>query len=418
MDKLMVLIEEKIAPPLIKISDTRYLQAAQKAMFAFTPYLILGSMFTLLAALPFSWWTELIAPISANLWAGSNMSIGLITIGVVTALGYYLGQYYHQEDHAVNPLHAGIVSLVCFMAINPIFITDYGSVVATDVFGSTGMFTGMIVAIISTEIYRFLVNKKVTIKMPKEVPPMVAEAFTAIIPVSCAVIFWWVISSLVDISVQNVVMTIFQPIIMAGQSAIAQFLSFFLDRILWFAGIHGSNVVGSIMGPIWTGMITENIETFAQGGDTYHMLTTQWNNFFVRGSVLPLVILMMRSKKNQYKQLGRLAFLPAVFNIAEPVMFGLPIVLNPILFVPWVLGYSLVWVIAYIFTIIIPIVPAVVATVPWTIPGPIAAFLGCNSSVVAFLFSLAMYCLMFFIWLPFFKILENKDDEATTEGEV
>ncbi|WP_048627223.1 PTS sugar transporter subunit IIC [Listeria ivanovii] len=410
MEKIIHFIEQKLAPPLIRISQIRYLDATQKAFMAFMPYLLISSLFVLIASLPIPDWTDFVAPFADKLWGAVNATLGVISIGIAVALGYHLGDYYHQRDSRVDKLSTALLSLISFLTLFPIVtMKDGGLYMSSAYFGSTGIFAALIVGIISVEFYRLIIKANITIKMPKEVPSMVSQAFTSVIPAAIIVVFWWLISQVGSIDIPGLIMQSFAPLISAGTTAVSQFIAFVIDRLLWFVGIHGSNVVSSVMSPVWTNMITDNMTSFQNGSTVPYLFTEQWSNYFVRVSMVPLVVLMLLSKVSRYKTLGKLSFAPALFNIAEPVMFGLPIVLNPIMFIPWVVGYSFIWILTYVFTAVMHLIPPEVAMVPWTVPGPIAAYLGTGGSITATIISVLNYVIMFFIWLPFFKVLERQE---------
>ena len=408
VEKVSQVVEKKIAPPLIKISENKYMDAIQKTFMSFMPILIIGSFFILLAALPIPAWSKLITPISGKLWGAVNSSFGLIAIGISAGMGYHLATYYHKKDNEVEPFSATLIVIFSFLMLFPIGVDDkIGAYIKADNFGSTGIFAAIISAIITIEIYRILINKRITVKMPEGVPPMVAGAFTALIPGFICITLWWVVRQIFNIDIPNVIMNAFKPLVAAGASVYAQFVGFLLDRLLWFVGLHGSNVVGSVMGPIWTQMATENVAAVSAGMAAPHIASEQFLNYFVRVSMLPLILLMLTSKVKRFKTLSKLALPASIFNIAEPIMFGLPLILNPLLFIPWVFGYLLLFIINYAL-IAINLVPAPYIIVPWTTPGPIAAYLGTGGSWIAAIVSVAGYVLMGLIWYPFFKALEKK----------
>lgn len=408
IEKLTKTIEEKVAPPLIKIAENKYVDAIQKTFMSFMPLLIIGSFFILVAALPIPGWDKVVAPISGKLWGAVSSTFGLMSIGIALGVGYYLSSYYHKKDSEVDPFSGALITLFCFLILYPVGVSDAGGAfVPADNLGSTGIFAAIIVAVITVEIYRILINKRITIKMPEGVPPMVAGAFTALIPALVSIALWWLIRQVMNIDIPVLIMEIFKPLVAAGSSVYAQGIGFLLDRLLWFVGIHGSNVVTSVMQPIWTQMLADNISAVKAGFPAPNIASEQFINLFVRVSMLPLIILMLRSRVKRYRTLGKLALPAAIFNIAEPIMYGLPLVLNPLLFIPWVVGYMLLFVFNYI-VVAIHLVPVPYIMVPWTMPGPIAAYFGTGGNFGAVLLSLAGYVIMGFIWYPFFRALEKK----------
>ncbi|WP_077602191.1 MULTISPECIES: PTS sugar transporter subunit IIC [Oceanobacillus] len=417
MEKLTYVIEEKVAPPLIRISRNRYLDSIQKAFITLMPFIILGSFFVLLGSFPVQAWQNLIEPISGHLSSANNATMGLLSIGLATGIGYFLSSFYSQHGEKVDPFSGAMISLFSFLILFPVGVSEeIGTYLPADNLGSTGMFTAIIVAIISTEIHRYLIKKDIVIKMPEGVPPMVTNAFTALIPVFATMVLWWVLRYILQVDVAAVIMAGFEPIIAGGTSAVAQFGAFFVDRILWFVGIHGSNVVGSVMTPVWIDMLGANTAAADAGETVPYIASAQFMAEFVRVSPLPLVVLMLMSAVKRYKTLGKLALAPSIFNIAEPIMFGLPIVLNPILFVPWVFGHLFLFIFSY-FIISIGLVPAPFAAIPFTVPGPIAGYLGTGGSWAGALLATVNLVIMFFIWLPFYKVLEKQTLKEQYENE-
>ena len=212
--------------------------------------------------------------------------------------------------------------------------------------------------------------------MPDSVPPMIANAFTAMIPVVMvlivASIFGQGLNGFDFLAMMN---SLFAKLVVGGSNFFAQLLAFFLDRLLWFVGLHGSNIVESVMGPIWTQTTIENVNAFANGQPIPYMFTSGWINFYVRLSVFPIALLCVRSKVRRFKVLGKMALPGTIFNIAEPIMYGLPIVLNPLMFIPWVLGFTVLFLLNGILAVL-GLTPAAVAVVSWTMRVPIASFIG------------------------------------------
>src|SRR5665648_927119 len=305
MEKITTIIEDKVAPPLIKVAENKYMDAIQKTFLTFMPFLIISSVFILVAALPIPGWDKIVAPFVGKLWGAVSSIFGLMSIGVALGIGYYLSSYYHKKDREVDPFSGALIALFSFLILYPVGVSDKGSAfIPADNLGSTGIFAAIFVAIITVEIYRILINKKITIKMPEGVPPMVAGAFTALIPVFVSITFWWIIRQVLNIDIPVLIMEAFKPLVAAGSSVYAQGTGFFIDRILWFVGIHGSNVVTSVMQPIWTQMLADNIAAVKAGLIPPHIPSEQFINLFVRVSPLPLIILMLRSKVTRYRMLA------------------------------------------------------------------------------------------------------------------
>ncbi len=334
--------------------------------------------------------------------------------------GYFLGDHYNKKDSNVTAIASSVVAVIAFLC----FI-DFSQLSANFdwpayILGSPSLFGGLLISIFAVEIYRLLIGRKITIKMPEAVPPMIASAFTSMIPVCAVIILCTLIGQgLGDFDFLSILNKATAYLVVGGSGPIAQGIGFVLDRVLWFVGLHGSNIVSSVMQPVWTTMITDNINAFAAHQEIPYMFTEQWINFYVRCSVFPIALLCTMSKVKRFKVLGKLSLPGTIFNIAEPVMYGLPIVLNPLMFVPWVLGFAGL----YVFNVILGVIgitPPVVAMTVWTMPTPLASFIGSGFNIIAPIITLMNIAIIFFMFLPFFKVMEKQvlKEEEQYEAEL
>ncbi len=427
MERISDFVENRLAPPLIRISNIRYLQTLQKTFIVFMPYMILGATATLVLNLGglFAEGTGLGMPEVAEAINGVIdvirpgltqlvfISINLMALLTAILNAYYLGEYYHENyDKKVNGIVCGIAGLIGFLCFVDFTTLSQNFDYPAYILGAPSLFTAILISIVTVEIYRYLVHKNITIKMPNGVPQMVADAFTSLIPITVIIIICAFVGR--NISGFNL-MTLFNDLsshlVVAGSGPVAQFFAFFLDRIFWFVGLHGSNIVGSIMTPIWESMAASNLAAFAAGQDIPYLFSSIWVNAYVRLSVFPVALLCVISSVKRFKVLGKLSIVGTVFNIAEPVMYGLPIVLNPLMFVPWVIGFCVLFVFNAIL-ITIGIEPPIVANVVWTMPVPLMAFIGSGFKISAMIISLINFVIIFFIFLPFFKVMERQELKA------
>lgn len=431
LDKVTDFVENKIAPPLVRLSQVRYLESLQRTFMSLMPFMILGATSTLILNLGglFAEGSGLNLPDVANainavvtplrpiLLQIVFVSINIITLLTAILNGYFLGEYYNRKNSKVTAIVGAVVSAVAFLC----FI-DFGALSANFdwpayILGSPSLFGGILISSLSVEIYRWLVNRNITIKMPDSVPPMIANAFASIIPVSVVVILAAIVGQgFGEFDLLAVINKAFSYLVIGGSGPVAQFAGFFLDRILWFVGLHGSNIVSSVMQPVWTTMITDNINAFAQQATIPYMFTEQWINNYVRVSVFPIALLCVMSDVKRFKVLGKLSLPGTIFNIAEPIMYGLPIVLNPLMFVPWVLGFGALFIFNAVLGVL-GITPPMVAMTVWTMPAPLAAFIGSGFNIVALLISLASFVIVFLIFLPFFRVMERQELEKEKQYE-
>lgn len=431
LDRVTEFIEQKIAPPLLRISQIRYLEALQRTFVTLMPYMILGATSTLILNLAGLFGesglnlpgvaaaiSAVVEPCRPWLLQIVFVSINLLAL-ITTALnGYFLGDYYSHKNKDVSAIASAMVSMIAFLC----FI-DFGNLSAnfdwpSYILGSPSLFGGILISIFAVELYRFLIGKKITIKMPEAVPPMIAAAFTSMIPVSVVVVVCCIVGrGIASFDFLAALNAACAYLVVGGSGPVAQGIGFLLDRILWFVGLHGSNIVSSVMQPIWTTMITDNVNAFAAHQPIPYMFTEQWINFYVRCSVFPIALLCCMSKVKRFKVLGKLSLPGTIFNIAEPVMYGLPVVLNPLLFVPWVLGFGLLYVLNAILGVL-GITPPMVSMVVWTMPAPLASFIGSGFKPLALVITLVNMLLIFLMFLPFFKVMEKQELEAEKANEA
>ncbi len=427
MERLTRFIEERIAPPLIKFSNLRYVQIMQRTFISFTSLLIIGSIFLLLASLPFEPWKQFIGAFSAKFAAASGVGTGFIALFVVVASSYATIEYYNKNSEKkldfVAPIILAVSSFFLVIPAKTVQTVVEGTEglvpfagVPTEFLGAKGVFIGLIVGIVTIEIYRLFINKNWTIKMPEGVPPMVVNAFIALIPSTFVIIFWWLISVVIGINLPSIIMGIFTPLVSASDTPSTVFITTFLNRILWAVGIHGGNVVGSIANPIWTQMTAANQAALELGHQLPHMFTSVFYDNYVWTGLAPLAAIMAFSKSKRLKTLGLLALPAALFNIGEPLIFGLPIVMNPLMMIPFVLSYVAIAIVAVILTTL-GIIPVPVLSAPWILPAPIKTLMATSGSIPAVLFVLISWIVLGLIFYPFVKAIEKNDlkEENITE---
>lgn len=418
MEAITRFIENKVAPALIKFSNLKYIQIIQRTFIAFTALLIIGSLFLLLANVP------MFSGFKLQLAAASGVGTSFMALFVVVAAAYATIEWYNtnrdENTDFVAPLILAVSAwfvVVPAQAVQTVVESSKDPVpfsgVPTDFLGSKGVFAALIVGILSIEIYRFFLRHKLTIKMPDGVPPMVANAFIALIPSFFVIVFWWLVKPVLGFDLPSFIMGLFAPLVSASDSVVAAFTTSFLNRALWAVGIHGGNVVGSVANPIWLQMTAANQAAAAAGEALPYTFTSVFYDNYVWIGLLPLAAVMCLSKSKRLKTLGMLSFIPALFNIGEPLIFGIPIVLNPLMMIPFVLGYLVVLAFAVVLTLT-GIIPVPVLSAPWVMPAPLKTLFATGAttaSIPAVLFVILAWVLLALIFYPFVKAIEKEDLE-------
>lgn len=420
MDNFVGMIEQKIMPVANRIGTQRHMTAIRKGIIATMPLTIVGSFFTILLNIPVDSIAAIIEPYREILDIPFRYTVGILalyaTFGIASALA---------KSYKLDSLTAGILALMSFLivAAPPIRVfesvegvIDAGRYINIGNLGSGSLFGAIVTAIVSVEIYRFFLEKKITIKMPDGVPPEVTNSFLALIPGAVILIFFWVLRHMVGFDLNGFLSQLLMPLkgILAGNSLFGGLLTVFLICFFWVLGIHGPAIMGPVIRPFWDISIAENIEAFNAGVNAHEMpniFTEQFLQWFVwiggAGTTFALVVLFMFSKSQYLKSLGRLSFLPGLFNINEPMIFGAPIVMNPVLGIPFIVAPLITTTISYVLTVS-GMNPMMVARLPFAMPGPIAAWMSTNWSIGAGVLVVFNFVLTIAIYYPFFKVFEKQ----------
>lgn len=367
MNKFLDSISDKLLPVANKLASNRYLSILRDAFMLAFPLTMFGSIVVVICNLPFLN-DEIKALLNELLGSGQSATMSIMTVFVTFGIGYYLSKSY-----GVEGIFGGAISFASFLILTPFFVTsDSGettsNVLSLDRLGAKGMFLGMIVSFIATEIYSRTSRKGWQIKMPDSVPPAVAKSFAALIPAILTLSIFTAINAIVTVglntNLHDVIYNIIQvPLVGLGSSIWATLLAIFFIQFLWFFGLHGQILVNSVMDPVWNTLMFENLEAYKAGEHLPHIITKPFMEVFTvglggSGMTLAVVIIMaFFLRKKQYRDVGRLALGAGIFNVNEPVIFGLPIVLNATILIPWVIAPIIVTAFNY-FVMAIGIVPA------------------------------------------------------------
>lgn len=421
MNKFLDSISDKLLPVANKLASNRYLSILRDAFMLAFPLTMFGSIVVVICNLPFLN-DEMKAILNELLGSGQSATMSIMTVFVTFGIGYYLSKSY-----GVEGIFGGAISFASFLILTPFFVTsDSGetisNVLSLDRLGAKGMFLGMIVSFIAAEIYSRTSRKGWQIKMPDSVPPAVAKSFAALIPAILTLSTFTAINAIVTVglntNLHDVIYNIIQvPLVGLGSSIWATLLAIFFIQFLWFFGLHGQILVNSVMDPVWNTLMFENLEAYKAGEHLPHIITKPLMEVFTvglggSGMTLAVVIIMaFFLRKKQYRDVGRLALGAGIFNVNEPVIFGLPIVLNATILIPWVIAPIIVTAFNY-FVMAIGIVPAPTGvSVPWTVPIFFSGIIATNS-LAGGLLQIVDFILVGFIWYPFLRMLDKQEDSA------
>ena len=415
LDKL-----ESIFIPLAeKIGKNKYLISIRDGFLLTTPLLIIGSFFLLVANFPINNWTEFWARFFGENWTAYMAKPTNATFDIMAILAVVGIAYSFSRELKVDKLSGAAVALVSWFILMPYKVSD-GSVtlngIPLDWIGSKGIFIGIITAFVSVHIYAWVIKKGWIIKMPKGVPPAVTQSFAALVPSAVVLVIFFLVNSLLALTPYNnafefIFRFLQQPLLVLGNTLGAVLVAMGFQHFFWFFGINGGSIVGSIMQPILTPLSIENLAAFQSGDALPNIINQQFYDLFTTfggaGSTLSMLIAMIiLCKSKRIKDLSKISFIPALFGINEPIIFGLPVVLNPTILIPFLLTPLINILISY-FSMVSGLVPFTSGiSIPWTTPVIVSGFL--TTGWRGALLQLILVILGVFIYMPFVKMMDKQ----------
>lgn len=395
-----------------KISKNIYLMAIKDGFLAAMPIILFSSIFILITSvLPL---VGVHLPAGLNDWCNKiyNYTMGFVGLYVAGTTAKALTGSKNQRikgGRFINSTSTMMASMCGFMLL-AIGTTKSGAYIG-DYFGTKGLLSAFVSAFATVAIYKFCVERDITIKMPKEVPGAIAQNFRDIFPFSFSIIAMGIIDALVRLWLHvpfgEMLTTLISPLFKGAESYWGMAIIWFLNPLFWFMGIHGPSVVKPALEAALYGNTTANLALFKAGHFPYHSLTENFGNFVgeLGGTgatfVVPFIfILLMKSK--QLKAIGKASIVPVMFAVNEPLLFGAPIILNPYFFIPFVLSPMVNVVVGKMFIDLLHM-RGFMYVLSWALPGPIGIFLNTNMQVVSLLLVVVLLALDTLIYLPFCK---------------
>lgn len=427
-DKFSEVLERKLMPLADKVGKQRHLSAVKDGMLAYVPFTIIASIFLIIAYVPIPAYQNLITNLlgveSPEVWQGKLLYVSNATMDVGGLYVLIAATYSLAKSYNINKLQSILTALGCFLIVTPYTATEAGNMLSITRVGAQAMFLALIVCIISVEIYRRVEEKGLTIKMPAAVPPAVAKPFESIIPALLSITVFFVLRLIFEITLHSDLFTVInliigKPLLLLGGTLPGMILSLLFEQLLWFFGLHGGSIVQGAMTPIWTVLEDANRLASVAGEVPPNIISLSFRNSFASiGIVGAIIALVIVAKSKQYKEIGKVAAVPYVFNIGEPTLFGIPLMLNPIYFVPLVITPSISAVISYaaFATKLVPL-PTGLAQLPWTTPPIVSGYL-VTGSIRGALLQVVLLVVVTLIWIPFIKMADRKicREEAAFES--
>ena len=432
MEKLIQIVE-KMKPFFEKVSKNPYLRGIRDGFVSCIPVVLFSSIFILVACVPNIFGYYWPANVDAALWKAYNYSMGILAILMVATIAKSLAENFNAKlpkIRQINIVSVMIVSIISFLLIS---VESIDGGFSSTYMGTKGLLAGFIVAFIVPNIYKFCVKNDITIKMPDEVPKNISQTFADLIPLAMSVLFFWLFD-LIFVKFSGMcfsawILEVLKPLFTAADGYIGLAIIYGSMAMFWFVGIHGPSIVEPAVTAIYIANVEANLLLFQNGQHATNVLT-HGTSYFVAtiggtGATLMLTVMFaFMAKSKQLKALGKTSIIPVACAVNEPILFGAPIVLNPIFFVPFILTPIVnVWIFKFFIENLG--MNGFVYTLPWTTPAPIGLILGTGFAALSFVLAPLLLAVDFVMYYPFFKVYdaqlveeERKNNNSVVEEKV
>lgn len=427
MNTFINIMEERFLPIANKISNNKYLKTVSSGSMSLLGIIMLGAIFSVLTSITWTPYQEFLKSTGLLTIINyvPNVTTNLIGLFMAFSIAYQGSKIFGIENNAFN---TGIISLISFILLSPITVSEDGANMFNGTYlGPKAVISAIIVSLIVIQIMRFFMKKNITIKMPDGVPSMVSNSFTSLIPAIVTLVFFGLVKlGFASTSYQTFNDFIYTIIQTPLQSMVGNFPSFILliiiSQILWFFGIHGSQTVLPILLPVWISYMSENSASVAAGASVVHDINFGlWDLACIGGcgATIGLVIVMFfTAKSNRYKAFAKITLPCGIFSINEPLIFGMPLMLNVMTIIPFVLCPVIISSLGYLLIQLHIITPYIGILGTGSLPPFLHGMV--NGSISAGIYELFAVGLSAFIWYPFFKMVDKQacDEEDALKEDT
>ena len=426
MNKLIELIE-KGKPFFEKISRNKYLRAIRDGFIAGMPVILFSSIFILIAYVPNAWGFHWSKDIETFLMTPYSYSMGILAFFVGGTTAKALTDSMNRDLPATNQINfisTMLASMVGFLLMAAEPAKDGGFLTAF--MGTKGLLTAFIAAFVTVNVYKVCVKNNVTIRMPDEVPPNISQVFKDLIPFTLSVVLLYalelVVKASLHVTVAESIGTLLAPLFSAADGYLGITIIFGAFAFFWFIGIHGPSIVEPAIAAITYANAEVNLNLLQQGMHADKILTSGTQMFIVTmggtGATLVVPFMFMwlcKSKRN--RAIGRASVVPTFFGVNEPILFGAPLVLNPIFFIPFIFApIANVWIFKFFIETLG--MNSFTANLPWTTPGPLGIVLGTNFQFLSFALAALLIVVDIVIYYPFLKVYDEQILEEERSGKT
>lgn len=424
MDKLIIFIE-KGKPFFEKLSRNIYLRAIKDGFISSMPAVLFSSIFILIAFVPNSWGFKWSDEVVAFLMKPYSYSMGILALLVAGTTAKSLTDSVNRSMEKTNQINYMSTLLAAIVGLLMLAADPIESGLATGFLGTKGLLSAFLAAFVTVAIYKVCVKNNVTIRMPDEVPPNISQVFKDVIPFTLSVVSLYALDLLarhfVGASVAESIGKFFAPLFSAADGYLGITIIFGAFAFFWFVGIHGPSIVEPAIAAITYANAEVNLNLLQQGMHADKILTSGTQMFIVTmgGTGATLVVpfmFMWLTKSKRNRAIGRASVVPTFFGVNEPILFGAPLVLNPIFFIPFIFApIANVWIFKFFIETLG--MNSFTANLPWTTPAPLGLVLGTNFQVLSFILAALLIVVDVVIYYPFLKVYDEQILEEERSGK-
>lgn len=413
-------MKEKLLDSVEKPTNQKHINAIKKGMMAYVPFTIIGAIALLIAYFPYQGYIDAVTAIlgvkDATVWQNAITSINNagMNLGAILATVFIAYNLSKEYKEIIDPIYGTALTLGIYFLMIPWQTVDGNLVISTSYFGTGSLIVGILLALVIPELYRYLMEVDVLkIKLPPQVPPMVANSFSSLIPMAIISIIFLALKLIIGMTpygdIHAMINTVIGgPLTVLTGSVWGYLIALFLTNLLWILGIHGSSIIlGGVLGPFLI-MLSDQNRLAAQAGNALPNIITNEFNTFIGGVGLYICIACLIVCKNkQTKPLCKMALVPAIFGIHEPLVFGLPIMYNVYFAIPYVVLPIIGTILTYIVQTLGWVAKLNGTGVPWTAPAGIYGFLATGGHISGFVWQVILAVIYTLICIPFAKAFDR-----------
>lgn len=380
-----------------------YLSAVRAGMVSIVPLTIVGGVFTILAHLPVRGWENQVAAYLPLLQVPIASTFGLLGLVACFSIAYDLGRRRHQEA-VVSATMAAVVFLMLQIDVQSLTLRMEG-------LGSSGLFTAILVGLVTVEIQKWFTDRNLVVRLPAGVPAIVSQSFMSLVPLLFLIVAFWTIRFVLGVDVNRAVQAAFQPLVFALNTLPGILVYALIVTLLWSVGINGDNAVDAVVAPIFLQYLSANVAALNQGAPlpyaTAYGFFTTFVNVGGTGATIALALVLWNSREPGFRRVSRLSLPTQIFQINEPIFFGLPIVLNPLFMIPYVLNALILTASTYLLMqwslLCKPFI-----NVPWTTPPVVGHYLVTGGDWRAAVWGVLSIVIAMLVYFPFARAAERQ----------